>query len=244
MRNNLNLVISFLSMLVLALLIYVVVTACPIDTVELGDSQYDVTFTIPDADEVLTEEDVISEVVEEIEVVEEVEEIEIIEEVEEPSTVTTEPTTILETPNEPLIEEPIETEVVEEEVIEPPVVEEEPVVEVPAEVEGEVINFRVTAYCPCYECCGKWSLNRPVDENGKEIVYGAAMIPLTDGVSCASPLPFGTEVELEGYGTVVVQDRTAKWVVDKYGENIIDIYVDSHDKIKNIGRQYWDGVIK
>jgi len=109
--------------------------------------------------------------------------------------------------------------------------------------EPEKITYRVTAYCSCSKCCGKYALNRPVDENGNEIVIGAANVPLTPLVSCASPLPFGTKIKLEGYGTLVVQDRTAQWVVDKYGENIIDIYVNNHDDIKNIGRQYLEGVI-
>lgn len=93
----------------------------------------------------------------------------------------------------------------------------------------DIRTFRVTAYCSCKKCCGKWSLNRPVDENGNEIVYGAACEVLTSGVSCASPLPFGTNIELSGYGTVIVQDRTADWVVAEHGENIIDIYFSDHE---------------
>ena len=34
-------------------------------------------------------------------------------------------------------------------------------------------EFKLTAYCSCSICCGKWAYNRPVDENGKEIVYGS-----------------------------------------------------------------------
>ena len=96
----------------------------------------------------------------------------------------------------------------------------------------DIITFRVTAYCSCKKCCGKWALNRPVDENGDEIVYGAAGEVLTSGVSCASPLPFGTIIELSGYGTVTVQDRFAEWVVEEYGENIIDIYFSDHETAK------------
>ena len=60
------------------------------------------------------------------------------------------------------------------------------------------ITFRVTAYCACSKCCGKYALNRPLDENGNEIVLGAANKRLTSGVSCASPLPFGTKINLDG----------------------------------------------
>lgn len=115
----------------------------------------------------------------------------------------------------------------------------EPVVE----PEPEKITFRVTAYCSCYECCGKWALNRPKDENGHEIVTGASGKRLIANYSCASTYPFGTKIEVDGLGTFEVQDRLAQWVVDKYGENLIDIYVDNHQDIQRIGRQFLEGVI-
>lgn len=96
-------------------------------------------------------------------------------------------------------------------------------------------EFRVTAYCACEICCGQWAENRP---NG--IVYGASGEPLVAGVSCASPLPFGTVLEVEGVGTYIVQDRTASWVVDKYGENLVDIYFDDHQAALEFGIQDHD----
>lgn len=109
--------------------------------------------------------------------------------------------------------------------------------------EKEQVTFRVTAYCSCSKCCGKYASNRPLDENGKEIVYGASNKRLTPGVSCASPLPFGTKVKVDGYGTVIVEDRTAQWVVDKYGRYIIDIYFDDHQVASNFGCRYMKGVV-
>ena len=109
--------------------------------------------------------------------------------------------------------------------VEPPLVEES--------VEPEPVllgSFRVTAYCSCEKCCGEWAKNRP---NG--IVYGAAGVELKAGVSCASPLPLGTVVEVEGLGEYIVQDRPAQWVIDKYGENQIDIYFDSHEAASAFG---------
>lgn len=111
--------------------------------------------------------------------------------------------------------EPIETPLVEESV------EPEPVL---------LGSFRVTAYCSCEKCCGEWAKNRP---NG--IVYGAAGVELKAGVSCASPLPLGTVVEVEGLGEYIVQDRPAQWVIDKYGENQIDIYFDNHEAASAFG---------
>lgn len=107
----------------------------------------------------------------------------------------------------------------------------------------ETITFRVTAYCSCEICCGKWALNRPLDENGNEIVYGAAQIPLRSGVSCASPLPFGTEIDLGELGVVVVEDRTADWVVEKHGQYIIDLYFTDHETASAFGVKYVEGVI-
>lgn len=111
--------------------------------------------------------------------------------------------------------EPVETPLVEESV------EPEPVL---------LGSFRVTAYCSCEKCCGEWAKNRP---NG--IVYGAAGVELKAGVSCASPLPLGTVVEVEGLGEYIVQDRPAQWVIDKYGESQIDIYFDNHEAASAFG---------
>lgn len=121
--------------------------------------------------------------------------------------------------------------------------EQETVEKVTEVTEVKPTTYRVTAYCACYECCGKWAKNRPLDENGNEIVYGASGTTLISGYSCASPLPFGTKIEIDGYGTVKVQDRTAEWIVGKYGENIIDIYFDNHDEAYAFGCRYVEGVI-
>lgn len=146
--------------------------------------------------------------------------------------------------DENLVENTVALSSIPDEVIEETPEPEPPIVEEVEEIEEiENIIYRVTAYCACEKCCGKWALNRPLDEHGNPIVYGAAGEVLTSGVSVASPLPFGTQIELDGYGIVVVQDRTAKWVVEKYGENIIDIYFDSHEEAWNWGCQYIEGVI-
>lgn len=108
--------------------------------------------------------------------------------------------------------------------------------EEPEEPEQKLLgNFRITAYCSCRKCCGKWADNRP---NG--IVYGAMGKELKAGVSVASPLPFGTKIHIDGLGDYVVQDRTADWVVEKYGEGIVDIYFDSHEEAKQFGLKHLD----
>lgn len=96
-------------------------------------------------------------------------------------------------------------------------------------------NWCVTAYCACEKCCGEWANNRP-----DGIVKGAAGVELQAGVSVACPLPFGTRLYIEGYGEYVVQDRTAKWVAEKYNNEIVDIYFDNHEAACSFGKQYLD----
>ena len=91
-------------------------------------------------------------------------------------------------------------------------------------------SCRITAYCPCEICCGEWAENRPLDENGNPIVYGASGQVLTPGVSVACSLPFGTKIEIDGLpGTYVVEDRTAEWIQDKYSGMTVDIYMPTHE---------------
>lgn len=112
----------------------------------------------------------------------------------------------------------------------------DPVMPEPEESAPEKVclgEYRITAYCACEKCCGEWAKNRPGG-----IVVGAAGIELVAGVSCASPLPFGTVVEVEGLGTYIVQDRTASWVAEKYDNKVIDIYFDSHEAGCEFGLKY------
>ena len=129
-------------------------------------------------------------------------------------------------------EEPVSAPVVQEPVHIPETLSE-PIPEPEEPVPVFAGTYRVTAYCSCEKCCGKWALNRPGG-----IVYGASGEELVPGVSCSAPLDFGTKVEVEGQGTYVVQDRTAKWVVDEYGDKVIDLYFADHDQAKNFGVKY------
>lgn len=122
--------------------------------------------------------------------------------------------------------------------------EDEVVEEVEEEVTpADVRTFRVTAYCSCPKCCGEWAYNRDKDENGDEIVLGASGQRLVSGVSAAGTLPFGTKVNLDGFGEVVIQDRFAKWIVDKYGKNVIDLYFINHDEAVEWGVKYLEGEV-
>lgn len=103
--------------------------------------------------------------------------------------------------------------------------------EVVQEVEPpEIEKYAVTAYCGCRKCCGKWHSVPAV---------GSAGIALYEGVSCAASyeIPLGAKVEIEGIGVYTVQDRPAKWAIEKHGGKLIDIYFANHESAWNFGKQ-------
>lgn len=89
-------------------------------------------------------------------------------------------------------------------------------------------EYIATAYCSCEKCCGIYAKDRPVDENGKEIMYTASGERAEQGVTIAadwSVLPAGTIVEVDGYGEFVVHDKGGAIKGNK-----IDIYFESHQE--------------
>lgn len=98
-------------------------------------------------------------------------------------------------------------------------------------------TYKLTAYCGCSKCCGKWGENRPVDEYGKTIVKTAGGYRAVEGVTVAadiSILPYGTKVIINGH-EYTVQDRGG--VING---NKIDIYFESHQAALEFGVQYAD----
>ncbi len=96
-------------------------------------------------------------------------------------------------------------------------------------------RFKLTAYCPCGECCGKWANSRPVDKNGNEIVYGATGERLVEGMSVAvdpDVIPYGTEIIINGH-TYKAQDCG-----NGIKGNDIDIYMTDHNDALEFGVQY------
>lgn len=96
-------------------------------------------------------------------------------------------------------------------------------------------EFKITAYCSCEKCCGKWALNRPKDENGKDIVYGSTGATLVAGTSIAvdpSVIPYGSQVEINGH------TYTAHDTGGAIKGNRIDVYFDNHQDALNFGVQY------
>lgn len=117
---------------------------------------------------------------------------------------------------------------------------ETPITE-PQETFVSLGEYKLTAYCPCTKCCGKWGENRPKDANGNIIVVTASGRYAKANWTVAadtSVLPFGTRIYINGY-EYEVQDRGGA-----VKGNRIDIYFDDHQEALNFGVQYAEVMIK
>lgn len=97
-------------------------------------------------------------------------------------------------------------------------------------------EFKLTAYCPCEICCGKWANNRP---NG--IVYGAIGEELKEGYSIAvdpNVIPYRTEVIING------QTYKAQDCGGAIKGNRIDVYMGNHNDALKFGVQYAEVFVK
>lgn len=90
--------------------------------------------------------------------------------------------------------------------------------------------FKVTAYCSCEKCCGKWARVR---DSG--YVYGAGMEELIPGKSIAidaSVASFGDKLYFNG-SEYTVSDRGVSG-------NTIDLYTENHEKAVKWGVKYFE----
>lgn len=137
-------------------------------------------------------------------------------------------TTVFETVSETEIETETETEIE----YETEYTDEENLEET-LEVNEDLISlgeFRLTAYCNCSICCGKWAGGATA--SGVMPASNRTIAVDTDVV------PFGTEVIIDG-DTYVAED-TGSAIIG----NRIDIYMDSHQSALNFGVQYAEVFIK
>lgn len=98
-------------------------------------------------------------------------------------------------------------------------------------------EFELTAYCSCYKCCGEYALNRPIDENGNEIVLGSIGQRLYQGVSIAvdpNVIPYGSKVLING------KEYIAHDCGGAIKQNRIDVYFNNHSDARVFGRQWHD----
>jgi len=90
------------------------------------------------------------------------------------------------------------------------------------------VKFRVTAYCPCEKCCGKWSDGQTA--SGYWIQDGDRF------VAAPKHIPFGTKLIVPGYNDnkpVEVKDRGGAITVQR-----LDVYFDDHQTALNWGVKY------
>lgn len=83
-------------------------------------------------------------------------------------------------------------------------------------------NFKLTAYCKCSKCCGKWA--------GSPTASGAW--PTAGRTVAMGGVPFGTKLLING-NVYTVEDRGTP-----YGH--VDIYFNTHSEANAFGRKYAD----
>lgn len=89
-------------------------------------------------------------------------------------------------------------------------------------------KWRLTFYCPCHTCSGKW---------GRRTSSGATC---QEGVTVACAiLPPGTVIKIDGYGERIVQD-TGAGVSGKH----LDVFMESHSECLRHGIQYREVWVK
>ena len=96
--------------------------------------------------------------------------------------------------------------------------------------EWETVRMRVTAYCACKKCCGKYADG--ITACGHKIRRGDAF------VAADRKYPFGTEMIVPGYNN----GRPIK-VLDRGGAirgNRLDVFFHSHKKARQWGVKYID----
>lgn len=92
----------------------------------------------------------------------------------------------------------------------------------------QTVRMRVTAYCPCRKCCGKYS-------DGKT-ACGYKIHPGDVFISADKKYPFGTEMIITGYNNgkpVKVLDRGSA-----IHGNRIDVFFNSHQEARKWGVKY------
>ena len=100
------------------------------------------------------------------------------------------------------------------------------------EYEG-VMQLEATAYCACYECCGKYPGNKwyGITATGTRAKVGTIAVD-------PRVIPLGTKVYVEGlYGAKNYGYATAEDTGGAIKGNIIDLYFNTHKETINWGRQ-------
>ena len=98
----------------------------------------------------------------------------------------------------------------------------------PAIAKWKTLKMRVTAYCPCEQCCGEWADG--VTANGHTISQGDRF------VAADRRFAFGTQLVIPGYNN----SKTVK-VFDRGGaiyDNRLDVFFNTHQEALEWGVQH------
>lgn len=80
----------------------------------------------------------------------------------------------------------------------------------------------VTAYCACIDCCGK---TNGITASGTQATAGRT-------IAMSKNYKFGTKIEIEGYGTFIVEDRGGAIQGTR-----IDMFFDTHEEALHFGKK-------
>ena len=86
-------------------------------------------------------------------------------------------------------------------------------------------TYRVTAYCLCEKCCGKWSKVYP-----RRTANGHIIKPGDKFAAADKSISFGTKLDIPGYGIVQVLDRGGA-----IKGNRLDVFFPTHQEALNWG---------
>ena len=100
---------------------------------------------------------------------------------------------------------------------------------------ARTVRMIVTAYCPCEKCCGVWARQA---WQKRRLAGGDRLAPLVAGnvrFAAADTLchPFGTVMEVPGYGRAEVRDRGGAIT----GPARLDVFFPTHTQALQWGRQ-------
>lgn len=99
---------------------------------------------------------------------------------------------------------------------------------IPTEVEQQPIPrvvYKIKAYCPKSCCCGRFADG--ITASGYKIKPGDKL------VAAPSFIPFGTMVDIPGYGEASVEDR-GRLITS----NMLEVYFDTHQEAVDWGVKY------
>ncbi len=89
----------------------------------------------------------------------------------------------------------------------------------------DLLDANVSAYCPCEKCCGVYADG--ITASGHKIKTGDKF------VAAPPEYPFGTMMDIPGYGKVPVLDRGGAIKGNK-----LDVFFSTHQEALNWGRRY------